>query len=134
MGKEKTATLRCVEPGCGEYGHFSYRTREDYNNLSRTYREGWRCTRHRSPDKVLTPDNPERTRELVAMPIEGIAGLFWDGLNGFSHGPGFLAWAKDFPEGTRLIVTARIILPEAHVNSPSEAGAPAGTSAPAPED
>ncbi len=37
-------------------------------------------------------------------------GLYWDSM-GFVHGPGFRAFAKDFPEGTVIRVTAEIILP-----------------------
>lgn len=38
-------------------------------------------------------------------------GLFWDKRQGFTYGPGFKAYASDFPPGTKLIVTARIELP-----------------------
>ncbi len=37
-------------------------------------------------------------------------GLYW-GHSGFMFGPGFKAWAKDFPVGTRIRVTAEITLP-----------------------
>lgn len=41
-----------------------------------------------------------------------LAGLFWDDGSGFTHGTGYKAYADDFPPGTRLIITARIELPE----------------------
>jgi hypothetical protein len=62
-------------------------------------------------------DNPETVGVLVATDT-GIQGhLFWfpEGGprtgSGFQHGPGFRAFANDFPVGTRLIVTARLELP-----------------------
>ncbi|AYD83936.1 hypothetical protein SEA_GETALONG_76 [Gordonia phage Getalong] len=39
-------------------------------------------------------------------------GKFW-ARHGFVTGPGFKAWADDFPAGTTLIVTAEVVLPEA---------------------
>lgn len=111
--KEKTATFRCAEPGCREHGLFSYRTQEESRSLADEFRNGWRCSRHRNPEAVLSAENPERVTVLEAIAAgNGATGLFWDGMNGFSFGPGFKAWAKDFPEGTKLIVTARIELPE----------------------
>ncbi len=42
---------------------------------------------------------------------EGYDLLFFDGKFGFVHGDGYKAYASDFPEGTKLIVRAEIILP-----------------------
>ena len=59
-------------------------------------------------------------RRFVAPHLRGIDlpgevrhldGLFWDKRQGFTYGPGFKAYASDFPPGTKLIVTARIELP-----------------------
>ncbi|MFK5282653.1 hypothetical protein ACI3PL_24120, partial [Lacticaseibacillus paracasei] len=43
------------------------------------------------------------------------SGMYWDSGSEFAHGPGFKAWAADFPEGTRLIVTVRIETPNAEL-------------------
>lgn len=64
---------------------------------------------------MLSADNPRR--ETVLISHEETYGLFWraegqeKGGNGFVFGNGFKAFAKDFPAGTRLTVTARVELP-----------------------
>lgn len=55
------------------------------------------------------PRKPDPEREFLP-------GLFWMGegySSGRISGPGFKAWADDFPEGTRLTITARIEVPDA---------------------
>lgn len=42
---------------------------------------------------------------------ESPAGKFFDGHYGFVSGPGFKAWAEDYPVGTILEVIATIQLP-----------------------
>jgi hypothetical protein len=56
-----------------------------------------------------------RGSEFARKPDEFLPGLFWTGAglkSGFTHGPGFKAFADDFPEGTKLVITAEIVLPE----------------------
>lgn len=59
-----------------------------------------------NPQRYYTPRKPE----------EFLPGLFWSGsgalTSGFIHGPGFKAFADDFPEGTRLRVTVEVVLPD----------------------
>jgi hypothetical protein len=49
--------------------------------------------------------------------VRWLDGLYWleegteRGGSGLLHGPGFIATATEFPEGTRLIVTAQIEMP-----------------------
>jgi hypothetical protein len=57
-----------------------------------------------------------RNSMFARKPDEFLDGLFWlaEGAtsgSGFTYGPGFMAYATDFPEGTRLVVTARIEVP-----------------------
>lgn len=47
-----------------------------------------------------------------------LKGLFWIGEgessgSGFTFGPGFKAFATDFPEGTQLRITAEVVIPDA---------------------
>jgi hypothetical protein len=106
-----TATAQCQESGCAERGHFGYDTKRAVRDGA-AYRNRWRCVRHTSPNEVLSLANRERSAVLVATRVEHLPNdLFWGGSNGFAHGPGFKAWAKDFPEGARLEITARIVLP-----------------------
>lgn len=133
----------------GHYEHETRREQDESDRYYRD--KPWRCTRHTKPDEVLSQDSPLRESVLVASkvrnqwyerelaeyeravergslyasePNEFIPGLFWSGPgsgSGFQYGPGFKAFAKDFPEGTRLVITARIELPE-QTNDKNEEG------------
>lgn len=110
-----TARAVCHHPGCNESTVYSYDSKKEAREGYK-WRERWMCVRHSKPDDVLSESNMERTTTLEAKPVmtcrgDKVLGLFWNGSNGFAHGPGFKAFAKDFPEGTKLIVTARIELP-----------------------
>jgi hypothetical protein len=82
------------------------------------------------PDLDLRPGNESARQVLVAARVRGrrspgtpkwepaprLPGLYWirEGAaagDGHVFGPGFNARASDFPEGTRLIVTAQIEMP-----------------------
>lgn len=116
----------CAEPGCTETYYSVASTREDERSTRAWYaKRPWRCTRHTAADEVLSTENLERVTVLTADRVESrssrrrpegepdyLDGLFWSGSSGFQYGPGFKAFAKDFPPGTRLIVTARIELPD----------------------
>jgi hypothetical protein len=57
-----------------------------------------------------------RRSAYARKPDEFIPGLYWlpEGGghgSGFTHGPGFKAHADDFPEGTRLTITATVEVP-----------------------
>jgi hypothetical protein len=59
--------------------------------------------------------NPYPSDLRVSRIIESRGELYWgkdEAWNGFSHGPGFKAFAEDFPAGTRLRITAEIIFPQ----------------------
>jgi len=64
---------------------------------------------------VLSSEKLEMVTVLESRRIEGLSDLFWCAGSkhgsGFAHGDGYKAWANDFPEGTKLEVTARVILP-----------------------
>lgn len=119
--REYRIGLACAEMGCPERSFTVAETREEERAIRVRYaKTPWRCTRHTAPDQVLTPTNREREHVLEAMFGDGPYindTLFWGlpggrATNGFVFGPGFKAFAKDFPPGTRLVVTARIELPD----------------------
>lgn len=122
MSKPKrTHRPKCAHNGCGERAFFEFDRVADYERHVRTQRE-WRCTRHTQPDSVLAASNPERAVTLTASRVPSrwgdgyIDGLFWlepeaTSGSGFTYGPGFKAYANDFPEGTQLTVTATVELP-----------------------
>ena len=83
-------------------------SRSIYGNVFIYSNGRWRCVRHSQPDEVLSAENPETTCELT---VEQKPGGRYFGNFGFVHGPGFKAFAKDFPEGTKIVVTATLIPP-----------------------
>lgn len=107
MGKH-TARGRCQWDGCTETFFVT-----DLTSSERVEIESrpWYCVRHTNADEVLSPKSTERRFMAVATPSEIADGLFWGGRSGFIYGPGFKAYAKDFPAGTIIEVTAKIILP-----------------------
>jgi hypothetical protein len=129
--REYYSSPQCAHDGCTERAHCVFATRKEQREAWQRQQEApWRCARHRRPTEVLSADAPvcehalvlvERTYEsrnwqtgeVEAKPL----GLFWapegseKGGSGFTYGPGFRAFAEDFPAGTRLVVTARIELP-----------------------
>ncbi len=99
----------CAESGCREVSITNYQYRRDVEEARR--REAgtkWRCIRHDKPESVLSVDNPRIAYEVTSEARPH--GRFWGGT-GLLTGPGFKAWANDFPAGTRLIVTAQIVIP-----------------------
>ncbi|GLZ62856.1 hypothetical protein [Micromonospora sp. NBRC 107095] len=121
-----TATVRCAKPSCREVAHYEYDSQRERADAERYHQRcPWRCFRHSDEDAVLSPANPERTTTLTAVKVDygaGPPGLSWraEGAasgSGLISGPGFKAIASDLPEGARLIVTARIELPEPAVDN-----------------
>lgn len=118
MARQALVTRRCNHSDCDRvettYAPRGGRTRAARLDLERFWKEvrEWKCSRHRNPDRTLNADNTETRAVVVAGKSDGCGDrLFW-GHSGIIHGPGFVAHADDFPEGTRLVVTARIEAPE----------------------
>ncbi len=112
--REYAARMKCGHPGCEEIAHYTFDRRADQSaHLKRYWPDKYRCTRHTQPDEVLMPENLKR--ELTMQIFDEPHGRFWGttrAWNGVVYGPGFKAYAKDFPPGTMLRVTAEIILPD----------------------
>lgn len=112
-----TARATCKHPGCTESAFWSFDTRKEAAAHYK-YREKWKCTRHTHPEEVMSTTNLERTVVLTAQrsdKLDPAKHRFWHNgvrlASGFNHSDAHKAYATDFPEGTRLIVTARIELP-----------------------
>lgn len=101
----------CAQEGCSESANYRYSTRRDLMGSFelKNYSNGrWRCTRHAKPSEVLSQGNPTTRAELTVD--QKPYGRFF-GNWGFISGPGFKAFAEDFPPGTKLIVTTEIQFP-----------------------
>ena len=99
---------KCHYPGCTEVARYEASTRKEEAEIYQRYARDWLCVRHTRPDEVLSPTNALRSTELVCQ--QESYGRFFGG-QGFISGPGFKIYAADFPAGTKLRVTAEVILP-----------------------
>lgn len=110
MSRKRMFRVMCGHDGCAEYGHFEVMDRAHGITLDQRYgAKKWRCVRHSQPDEMLSLTNMTRMVEVVSR--EEPHGRYF-GNWGFVSGPGFKVFARDFPPGTKLRVTAEIILPE----------------------
>jgi hypothetical protein len=128
-------TVSCSSgTGCRESAMYSYPTRAEYADGYKRHHGKWKCLRHDYPEKLLAGGNEAVSVVLTAsrLPYHGknydretgtwteggwLDGLFWlepgkTSGSGLTTGPGFRAFASDWPEGTRLEITARILPPE----------------------
>lgn len=121
MSGRRTVRFRCGHDGCTEWTHYEIMDRAHSIDLQKRYGNGqYRCVRHTNLDSVLSQDRRRIVHEVTAE-SRGVdkAKLYW-GNSGFAHGPGFKAFADDFPAGTILRVTAEIVLPAKAKESPSD--------------
>lgn len=110
----------CAHGGCTETANYRYSTKRDMMESFeiKNYSNGrWRCIRHARPEEVLSAANRETRAELIVE--QKPHGRFF-GHSGFVSGPGFKAFAKDFPAGSKIIVSTVVVLPEP---APPEASA-----------
>lgn len=114
--QEYRSAFRCAEPDCREVQFLVHDTlRDEKAAYARQQRRPFRCSRHADPARNLRPGNESTRHVVVATRLP--SGLYWvpegaDTGGGYTFGPGFNAHASDFPEGTRLVVTAQIEMPE----------------------
>lgn len=115
-------TAICVFEGCKESAWYEFDSQREYREwIDRNRQYPWKCTRHFKPAEVLSKDSPDRSTVLVSTNLNSPQtgrplGLFWvpeggASGSGFTYGPGFKAYTADFPEGTRLTITAHIEVP-----------------------
>lgn len=101
----------CGHDGCTERVTYRYSTRRDMEQSFelKNYSNGrWRCVRHTRPNEVLSINNLETCAELTVEEKEH--GRYF-GSQGVIFGPGFKAFASDLPTGSKVIVTATLVLP-----------------------
>lgn len=114
MGKY-TLSLKCNEEGCKEYVHYSYDTKKEYSAGYQRHIKTYKCVRHAHPNEVLNATDNMKIEKIVingkSKKYPDLKGLFWNDSSGFTYGNGWKAFANDFPEGTKIKITAEIILP-----------------------
>lgn len=111
----------CAGPGCAKTVTYRHETRRDEAASVKSLRERpWKCPRHLWPDEVLGPGRETLTGVMTVTPRPEAARweppAIWVGpgfpfVSDEISGPGFRAFAGDWPEGTRLKITARILPP-----------------------
>lgn len=117
MKRQITLNVKCSQDGCREYAHYECSSRREYSELYER-KKNWLCNRHSSPNEVLSLENTDAKQVLFVAETQ--IGKFWQlekdfgtskMQSGFQYGNGYRAWAKDFPVGTKLIISAQIIKP-----------------------
>lgn len=105
-----TVYATCNHPGCSENAFWVFDSRKEAAEHYPT-RKKWMCLRHASSDRLLSIEHPNKVFSEVSTVGEGCNGKRYWGCMGILSGPGFLAYADDFPTGTKITVTATIQLP-----------------------
>lgn len=123
--------ITCAGPLCRETQTYRCATRAEEAEVRQMQaRSPWKCERHDRPERYMQPGNESTRHVMVAAAgrdtVGRLAGagheppssLFWypeDGGKGggwgLLNGPGFVARASEFPEGTRLVVAAHVEIP-----------------------
>lgn len=110
MRRKQTCRFKCSHEGCSEYGLYEADDRAHAARLYETYGNGkYKCVRHSRPEEVLSQESLVKTYSMRVFKEHH--GMFWGidkASNGFVYGPGFKAYADDFPEGTEIRITAEI--------------------------
>lgn len=109
--RKSTRIVRCPVEGCKEYALHEYDSQRDARQHAIDLQaRPWRCTRHRNPDEVLTPENRERVITLTVVPRGDKGDKTFEGAHSsFVYGPGFKAFATDWPLGTQIVIAVRAL-------------------------
>lgn len=106
-------SVKCTHDGCVERDRYHFDTQADMRqHFQRQPASEHKCLRHVRPNEVLSVTNLITVYEMQNFQID--SGKFWGTVSpfsGFTSGPGFKAYAADFPPGARLRVTAQVIMP-----------------------
>lgn len=115
--RTRTTSIPCNHAACRETGRFEYDSQKELARICRDH-ANWKCVRHGAGDAVLAADNASRSAVLEVVILPHLPNhRFWKepgavSASGFVYGPGFQAHAEDFPVGTKLTVTASVVLPD----------------------
>ena|SRR5690606_19499113 len=113
--RENYYKVKCTHEGCNEVGIYNYSSQRELKQLCEKYNKNWTCVRHSDPEEVLSIDNKITTEVLIVKKHNGFN--YWQKeknigteklQSGFQYGNGYKAYANDFEEGTKLIITAEL--------------------------
>lgn len=104
---KRTVRKVCAKPGCTEQGFYETHNAKEYREINN---RNWFCTRHTREEEVLSLENNYRETVLICKEDENDR-KYWSGKWGFVFGMGWKAYAKDFPTGTKIIATAKVVEP-----------------------
>jgi hypothetical protein len=114
-------TVYCAGQPCPEKIIYHHLTRADEAaSVKDQARRPWKCVRHARPAEVLSPEHQAITSVMAVILRPGAArwespliwaAPGWHFRSDSVSGPGFMAFASDWPEGTRIEITARILPP-----------------------
>ena len=106
-------TVKCAEGGCAEKCRWEYSSRRELIEsfeFKRYSKKEWFCVRHSNKKRVLSLDNRSTVWESDPCVQEEYGKFF--GRKGVLINDGFYASAEDFPVGTKIRITAEVIVPE----------------------
>jgi hypothetical protein len=117
--REVTSRRKCRDESCPAVQTWFYASQREADESARYYvQHPYACPKHSTPDENVTGDRPATHIVYVAHGPHGIrreAGWYPEGddvhWTKYLSGPGFKAFADDFPAGTRLTVTVTAELP-----------------------
>ena len=115
MKRQHVLNIKCNHEGCGEWAHYHYDTKKEYTEGYQRHNKTYKCTRHSNPNEVLSQTDNLKIEKILtngkSKKYPELKSLFWDTGSAFAFGNGWKAFANDFPEGTKIKITAEIILP-----------------------
>ena len=112
---KRTVSVQCGHKGCKEWAHYEADNKKNESRLYAKYGGGkYRCNRHTRMEEILSTENLKTEKTYISgksKTYPELKELYWTGGCGVAYGPGFKAYAGDFPIGTKIIVTAELIIP-----------------------
>lgn len=105
--------VKCSHESCTEVDRYRYNSKSDMDkHFECNPKSDHKCFRHSKPNLVLSVS--KRATVDVVMNFKTDDGNFWGKekpLTKVVFGPGFRAFADDFPAGTKIKVTAQLSIP-----------------------
>lgn len=113
---KRNIRIHCGQQNCHAITIYEVDNLKEQSRILREEGHGkWKCIKHSDLEELLNLNRLQTTKIFKAIQSPrhpDLTQLFWNGSFGLQFGPGFKAFANDFPPGTILKITAEIILPK----------------------